>query len=127
MKNKFIINKNLIITFCIFFMILTLFTIAALIPRSLIEYIPPGGDDFVHVYIFSILSLLLCFSKIIDKKYIYLILFFYGFLIEILQLIMSRNFSYLDISYNFIGISLGISFYFFVNKIITLKKKKNSC
>lgn len=123
MKNKSIISKNLIITFCIFFMIIIFFTIAALIPRKFIEYTPPGGDNFAHIYIFSILSLLLCFSKIIDKKHIYLILFFYGFLIEILQLIMSRNFSYLDILYNFIGISLGICLYFFVNKIITLKKK----
>ena len=125
MKNKFIITNNLIITFSIFFMIITLFTIAALIPRSLIEYSPPGGDDFMHIYIFSTLSLLLCFSKILDKKYIYLILFSYGFLIEILQLIVGRTYSYLDMLHNFIGISLGIGFYLFVNKIIVLKKKSN--
>ena len=123
MKYKFIINKNLIITLCIFFMIIILFTIVALIPRNLIKYTPPGGDDFVHIYIFSILSLLLCFSKIIEKKYIYLILISYGFIIEILQFIVGRNFSYFDISYNLIGIILGISFYFFINKIIVLKRK----
>jgi len=122
MKNKFIITNNLIITFSIFFMIITLFTIAALIPRSLIEYSPPGGDDFMHIYIFSTLSLLLCFSKILDKKYIYLILFSYGFLIEILQLIVGRNFSYFDILINCIGIILGAGIYFCFNKIINLKK-----
>ena len=75
---KSIITKKTIVTFFIFFIIMIIFTIATLIPRSSIEYIPPGGDDFAHIYIFSILSLLLCLSKIIQIKYIYIILFLNG-------------------------------------------------
>ena len=113
--------KKSLITLCFFFLIIIFFTIVALIPRNTIAYVPYGGDNLVHIYIFSILSLLLCLSKFILTKYVYLVLFFYGFLIEILQLKVGRNFSYLDILHNFIGISLGVGFYFFVNKIIALK------
>ena len=122
-KNKLLMNKNLIIIFCFFLMIVILFTIVTLIPKDIIGKDIPG-EDFAHIYMFFILSCLLCFSKIINAKYVYLILFSYGFLIEILQLKVGRNFSYLDILHNFIGISLGMGFYFFVNKIIFLKKYK---
>ena len=122
---KLIITKKTIVTFFIFFIIMIIFTIATLIPRSSIEYIPPGGDDFAHIYVFSILSLLLCLSKIIQIKYIYIILFLYGFIIEIFQFKIGRNFSLLDTSYNFIGIILGVGFYFFINKIRVLKKNFN--
>ena len=122
MQNKLIKNKNLIIFFYIFFIIITLFTIAALIPRNSVEYTPPGGDDLVHIYIYLILSLLLCVSKIMQVKYVYLVLFSHGFIIEIFQFIVGRNFSYIDILHNFIGISLGTSIFFCINKIITLKK-----
>ena len=117
-------NKNLIIIFCFFFMIIILFTIATLVPKDTIGSDIPG-EDFAHIYVFIILSFILCFSKVTHLKYIYLILFSYGFLIEILQLNMGRTYSYLDVLHNFIGISLGIGFYLFVNKIIVLKKKSN--
>ena len=120
MKNERPANKNLIIIFCFFFMIVILFTIATLIPKNTIGNDIPG-EDFAHIYVFLILSCILCFSKVTHVKYIYLILFSYGFLIEILQLKVGRNFSYLDILHNFIGIGLGMVFYFFVNKIIVLK------
>tara|TARA_B100000787_G_scaffold130355_1_gene99269 strand:- start:2049 stop:2417 length:369 start_codon:yes stop_codon:yes gene_type:complete len=113
MKNWLIINKKFLIIFCIFLFIIIFFTIAALIPRRLIEYTPPGGDDLVHIYVFLILSLLLCFSKIIAAKYVFLNLFSYGFIIEILQFIVGRKFSYFDISYNLIGIGLGVGIYIF--------------
>jgi hypothetical protein len=109
-------NKNLII---FFFMILILFTITTMTPRTFINDLP--GMDFAHIYIFLILSYSLSFLKIIHVKYIYLILFSYGFLIEILQLKVGRDFSYLDILHNLIGISLGISFYFFDKKNVVLK------
>ena len=116
-------NKNLIIIFLSFFIIITLFTIAALIPRNLVNYTPPGGDDLVHVYIYLILSLLLCISKTMHVKYVCLIIFSHSFLIEILQFIVGRNFSYIDILYNCVGISLGISIYFCINKIILSIRK----
>ena len=117
--------KKSLITLCFFFLIIIFFTIVALIPRNTIAYVPYGGDNLVHIYIFSILSLLLCLSKFILTKYVYLVLFFYGFLIEILQLKVGRTFSYLDILHNFIGISLGMGIYFFLNKIIFLKYFKS--
>ena len=123
MKNERPTNKNLIIIFCFFFMIVILFTIATLIPKDTIGNDIPG-EDFAHIYVFLILSCILCFSKVTHVKYIYLILFSYGFLIEVLQLIVGRTYSYLDMLHNFIGISLGIGFYFSVNKIIFLKNYK---
>ena len=105
-------------------MIVVLFTIATLIPKDIIGN-DILGEDFAHIYIFLILSYLLCFSKIILTKYVYLILFSYGFLIEILQLKVGRTFSYLDILHNFIGIGLGMGIYFFLNKIIFLKYFKS--
>tara|TARA_Y100000389_G_scaffold197952_1_gene233556 strand:+ start:621 stop:947 length:327 start_codon:yes stop_codon:yes gene_type:complete len=105
-------------------MIVILFTIATLVPKDTIGSDIPG-EDFAHIYVFIILSFILCFSKVTHLKYIYLILFSYGFLIEILQLSVGRTYSYLDVLHNFIGISLGIGFYLFVNKIIVLKKKSN--
>ena len=92
---------------CFFFLIIIFFTIVALIPRNTIAYVPYGGDNLVHIYIFSILSLLLCLSKFILTKYVYLVLFFYGFLIEILQFIVGRILC-TDILYNFIGIGLFV-------------------
>ena len=121
MKNERPTNKNLIIIFCFFFMIVILFTIVTLMPKDTIGSDIPG-EDFAHIYVFLILSCILCFSKVTHVKYIYLILFSYGFLIEILQLIVGRTYSYLDMLHNFIGIGLGIGFYLFVNKIIVSKK-----
>ena len=116
--------KKSLIALCIFFIIIIFFTIAALIPRNTIKFVPYGGDDLAHIYIFLALSFLLCFSGVIYKRYIYLILFSYGLFIEILQFLVGigRSFSYLDISYNFIGIGLGIIFYFFFSKIIKYYK-----
>ena len=108
--------KKSLITLSIFFLIIIFFTIVALIPRNTIDYVPYGGDNLVHIYIFSILSLLLCLSKFIVTKYVYLVLFFYGFLIEILQFIVGRVFSYSDILYNFIVIGIGIIFYLISKK-----------
>jgi len=116
-------KKNLIVL-CTFFVIIIFFTIAALIPRNTIEFVPYGGDDLAHIYIFLALSFLLCFSGIIYKRYIYLILFSYSLFIEILQFMLDvgRSFSYLDILFNFIGIGLGIGFYYINNKIIKYYK-----
>jgi len=111
--------KKSLITLCIFFLIIIFFTIAALIPRNSIDFTPYGGDNFSHIYIFLTLSFLLCFSGLIYKRYICLILFSYGLFIEILQFTLGvgRSFSYLDISYNFIGIGLGVIFYLLFDKI----------
>ncbi len=111
--------KKSSITLCIFFFIIIFFTIFALITRNTIKFSPYGGDDLAHIYIFLVLSFLLCFSGLIYKRYICLILFSYGLFIEILQFVVGvgRNFSYLDISYNFIGIGLGLISYFLFSKI----------
>jgi VanZ family protein len=115
-------NKGSTLKIYIFLIIITCFTIAALIPRKMINFAPYGGDDLAHIYIFLVLSSLLCFSNVMHKKYIYLILFSYGLIIEVLQFLVGRSFSYLDISFNFIGVGLGIIFYFFLNKVINYYK-----
>ena len=87
-------------------MIVILFTIVTLMPKDTIGSDIPG-EDFAHIYVFLILSCILCFSKDTQVKYIYLILFSYGFLFEILQLIVCRIYSYLYMLHNFLHLVLN--------------------
>ena len=80
-------------------------------PRNLfIEVL--GGDNFGHIYLNSILTIITLF--IMSKKKFLLslsIIFTLTTLIEFLQLFTTRSFSYYDLLYNIIGIGVGVIFY----------------
>ena len=102
------INFYKIILFSLLFI---LYIILMLFPRNLFTEVM-GGDNFGHIYLNSILTIitLLIMSK---KKFILSlsIVFASTTLIEFLQLFTTRSFSYYDLFYNLIGIAVGVIFY----------------
>ena len=110
------INFYKIILFSLLFI---LYIILMLFPRNLFTEVL-GGDNFGHIYLNSILTIitLLIMSK---KKFILSlsIVFVSTTLIEFLQLFTTRSFSYYDLFYNTIGIAVGVIFYKFLILIIT--------
>ena len=102
------INFYKIILFSLLFI---LYIILMLFPRNLFMEVL-GGDNFGHIYLNSILTIitLLIMSK---KKFILSlsIVFVSTTLIEFLQLFTTRSFSYYDLFYNLIGIAVGVIFY----------------
>jgi len=109
------INLYKIILFLLLFI---LYIIFMLFPRNLFTEVL-GGDNFGHIYLNSILTIitLLIMSK---KKFTLslLIVFASTTLIEFLQLFTTRSFSYYDLFYNVIGIGVGVIFYKFLMLII---------
>ena len=109
------INFSKIILFSLLFI---LYIIFMLFPRNLFTEVL-GGDNFGHIYLNSILTIitLLIMSK---KKFVLSlsIVFALTTLIEFLQLFTARTFSYYDLFYNNIGIGLGVIFYKFLLLII---------
>ena len=109
------INFYKIILFSLLFI---LYIILMLFPRNLFTEVL-GGDNFGHIYLNSILTIitLLIMSK---KKFILSlsIVFALTTLIEFLQLFTARTFSYYDLFYNSIGIGVGVIFYKFLLLII---------
>ena len=109
------INFYKIILFSLLFI---LYIIFMLFPRNLfIEVL--GGDNFGHIYLNSILTIITLF--IMSKKKFLLslsIIFTLTTLIEFLQLFTTRSFSYYDLFYNTVGIGLGVIFYKFLLLII---------
>ena len=109
------INFYKIILFLLLFIFYIIFM---LFPRNLFMEVL-GGDNFGHIYINSILTIitLLIMSK---KKFILSlsIVFVSTTLIEFLQLFTTRSFSYYDLFYNTVGIGLGVIFYKFLLLII---------
>ena len=109
------INFYKIILFSLLFI---LYIILMLFPRNLFTEVM-GGDNFGHIYLNSILTIitLLIMSK---KKFVLSlsIVFALTTLIEFLQLFTARTFSYYDLFYNNIGIGLGVIFYKFLLLII---------
>ncbi len=98
----------------LFFLLFILYTILMLLPRNLFMEIL-GGDNFGHIYLNSILTIITLF--IMSKKKFLLslsIVFASTTLIEFLQLFTSRSFSYYDLFYNTIGIAVGVIFYKFL-------------
>ena len=95
----------------LFSLLFILYIIFMLFPRNLFTEVL-GGDNFGHIYINSILTIitLLIMRK---KKFILSlsIVFASTTLIEFLQLFTTRSFSYYDIFYNVIGIGVGVIFY----------------
>jgi len=102
------INFYKIILFSLLFI---LYIILMLFPRNLFTDVL-GGDNFGHIYLNSILTIitLLIMNK---KKFILSlsIVFASTTLIEFLQLFTTRSFSYYDLFYNLIGIAVGVIFY----------------
>ena len=109
------INLYKIILFLLLFI---LYIIFMLFPRNLFTEVL-GGDNFGHIYLNSILTIitLLIISK---KKFILSlsIVLASTTLIEFLQLFTTRSFSYYDLFYNLIGIAVGVIFYKFLLLII---------
>ena len=109
------INFYKVILFSLLFI---LYIIFMLFPRNLFTEVL-GGDNFGHIYLNSILTIitLLIMSK---KKFLLSlsIIFALTTLIEFLQLFTARTFSYYDLFYNNIGIGLGVIFYKFLLLII---------
>ena len=109
------INFYKVILFSLLFI---LYIIFMLFPRNLFTEVL-GGDNFGHIYLNSILTIitLLIMSK---KKFILSlsIVFVSTTLIEFLQLFTTRSFSYYDLFYNTVGIGLGVIFYKFLLLII---------
>ena len=86
-----------------------------LLPRNLFIQVP-GGDNFGHIYIDFLLTILI-FYIFYNLKFIYKLIIVLGItiLVEMLQNLTTRNFSYQDILYNFLGIYIAIViFYFFI-------------
>ena len=109
------------INFCkiiLFSLLFILYIIFMLFPRNLfIEVL--GGDNFGHIYLNSILTIITLLT--ISRKKLLLslsIVFALTTLIEFLQLFTTRSFSYYDLFYNVIGIGLGVIFYKFLLLII---------
>ena len=109
------INFYKIILFSLLFI---LYIILMLFPRNLFTEVL-GGDNFGHIYLNSILTIITLF--IMSKKKFLLslsIVFASTTLIEFLQLYTTRSFSYYDLFYNVIGIGVGVIFYKFLMLII---------
>ena len=102
------INFYKIILFSLLFI---LYIIFMLFPRNLFTEVL-GGDNFGHIYLNSILTIITLL--IVSKKKFLLslsIVFASTTLIEFLQLFTTRSFSYYDLFYNVIGIGVGVIFY----------------
>ena len=109
------INFYKIILFSLLFI---LYIILMLFPRNLFTEVL-GGDNFGHIYLNSILTIITLL--IVSKKKFLLslsIVFASTTLIEFLQLFTTRSFSYYDLFYNAIGIGVGVIFYKFLLLII---------
>ena len=106
----------------LFLLLFIFYIIFMLFPRNLFTEVL-GGDNFGHIYLNSILTIITLL--IMNKKKFLLslsIVFASTTLIEFLQLFTTRSFSYYDLLYNSMGIAVGVIFYKFLILIII-----NSC
>jgi VanZ family protein len=86
-----------------------------LLPRNLFIQVP-GGDNFGHIYLDFLLTIII-FYIFSNFKFIYKLIIVLGItiLVEMLQTLTTRNFSYQDLLYNFLGIYIAIIvIYFFI-------------
>ena len=93
-----------------------------LLPRDLFIQVP-GGDNFGHIYLDFLLTIII-FYIFSNFKFIYKLIIVLGItiIVEMFQNLTNRNFSYQDLLYNFLGIYIAIIvFYFFKSN----KNKKN--
>ena len=85
-----------------------------LLPRDLFIQVP-GGDNFGHIYLDFLLTILI-FYIFPNFRFFNKLILVLGIttLNEFLQNLTTRNFSYQDLLYNFLGIYISILvFYFF--------------
>ena len=102
--------------------IIIIYSAIMLLPRDLFVQVP-GGDNFGHIYLDFLLTIII-FYIFSNFKFFNKLIIVLGLttLIEFLQSFTTRNFSYHDLIYNFLGIYIAIIvFYFF----IISKNKKN--
>ena len=93
-----------------------------LLPRNLFIQVP-GGDNFGHIYLDFLLTIII-FYFFPNFRFFHKLIVVLGIttLNEFLQSLTTRNFSYQDLLYNFLGIYIAIIvFYFFIIN----KNKKN--
>ena len=86
-----------------------------LLPRYLFIQVP-GGDNFGHIYLDFLLTIIIfyIFSNLIFFNKLIMILAITTS-IEILQNFTTRNFSYQDLLFNFLGIYIAITLYYFIS------------
>jgi len=93
-----------------------------LLPRDLFIQVP-GGDNFGHIYLDFLLTIII-FYIFYNFKFIYKLIIVLGMtiLVEILQNLTTIIFSYKDLLYYFLRISIAITVYYF---FVIIKNKKN--
>ena len=93
-----------------------------LLPRHLFIQVP-GGDDFGHIYLDFLITIII-FYIFSNFRFIYKLIIVLGItmLVEMLQNLTTRNFSYQDLLYNFLGIYIAIIVFYF---LIINKNKRN--
>ena len=93
-----------------------------LLPRDLFVQVP-GGDNFGHIYLDFLLTIII-FYIFSNFRFYNKLLIVLGIttLNEILQNLTTRHFSYQDLLYNFLGIYIAITVYYF---LIINQNKKN--
>ena len=81
-----------------------------LLPRDLFIQVP-GGDNFGHIYLDFLLTIII-FYFFSNFRFFNKLIIVLGItvLVEILQNLTTRNFSYQDLLYNFLGIYIGTIF-----------------
>ena len=86
-----------------------------LLPRNLFIQVP-GGDNFGHIYLDFLLTIII-FYIFSNFRFFNKLIIVLGIstINEFLQTLTTRNFSYQDLLYNFLGIYVAIIvFYFFI-------------
>ena len=94
-----------------------------LLPRDLFIQVP-GGDNFGHIYL-DFLFTIIIFYIFYNFKFTYKLTIVLGItiLVEMLQNLTTRNFSYQDLLFNFLGIYIALIFFYFF-KIKKFKKNE---
>ena len=86
-----------------------------LLPRNLFIQVP-GGDNFGHVYLVFLLTIII-FYIFPNFRFFNKLVIVLGITIlnEFLKNLTTRNFSYQDLLYNFLGIYISIIVFYFLN------------
>ena len=94
-----------------------------LLPRDLFIQVP-GGDNFGHIYLDFLLTIII-FYLFPNFQFFNKLITVLGIttLNEFLQNLTTRNFSYQDLLFNFLGIYIALIFFYFF-KIKKIKKNE---